>query len=292
MENNENICPFLGIRSDQNTCAVYPSRGNHCHRITPPERVNVTYQSQCCIGGEYEQCPVYSQDIKNNLPANIAVSKPKKKTLQRIVLPAVLLVIVSALFFLRADIALRFSEVLTSTSSVEAAYFATPTETQLPTITPTRTPFIIYSSTPTNTPFSTLTFTPTITATPVATAGPNFATPFGPDKSYLIHSVRAGESFAALANKYHTTKTVIETINTLPAGSGLWPRMKLVIMPGQIDPANLPKFEVVFLDQQMDVIEIAGMYSASVEDIRYYNELSSSCESIPAGRWLIVPVLK
>lgn len=288
MENNKDICPFLGIRSDQNTCAIYPSRGNHCHRVSPPERVDVTYQAQCCIGGEYEQCPVYSQDSKGVLPEGIATRKRTKKILWRIIIVVLALGVISTLVFLWPSLNLLFSEVLASTPSIEAAYFTTPTGTQLPSPMPTKT--LVSISASTSTPTSTLTFTPTITATPVVTAGPSFATPFGPDKSYLIHSVRAGESFAALANKYQTTKAVIEALNVLSASGGLWPGTKLVIMPGQIDPANLPKFEVVFLDQQMDVIEIAGMYSASVEDIRYYNGLSFSFENIPAGRWLIIPV--
>ena len=288
MKDNENICPFLGIRSDQNTCAIYPSRVNHCHRITPPERVSVIYQGQCCIGGDYEQCSVYSQDVKGALPEGIAAHKRKRKILSRTRIIVFFVVAISIFAFFWPHLNPQFSEVLMTTPTVEA-YFSTPTETQFPSLTPTRTPIVIPSLAPTKTQTPTMTLTPRV-ETPVATAGPSFATPFGPDQKYLIHSVRAGESFFALANKYHTTKEVIEAINILPSGGGVWAGKKLVIMPDQTDLANLPKFEVIFLDQQMDIIEIAGMYTASVEEVRYYNALGDSSENIPAGRWLIIPV--
>lgn len=284
--NNEDTCPFIGRKSDQNTSHLYPSKGNYCHRANPPQRIQITHQAELCLNGKYEQCPAYSQDGLERLPADIAVHKRKRKkrSLWPVIIITLGLFLVTGLFVFGFVFPLRASETGETKTPRELAYYATPTSSPLPSLTPFRTLTPIPTST--FTPFPTS--TPTIAFTPFPTSGPSLTTPFGPDKNYLIHSVRAGDSFAYLENEYNTTTEVIMAMNVL--GNILQPEMKLVLMPGQADPTDLPKFEVVFLDQQLDVIEIAGMYSASVEEIRYYNALGPSAESIPAGRWLIIPV--
>ena len=287
MENNE-FCPFIGRETDSNTSHLYPSRANYCHRVNPPGRVSLTHQSQRCQTSEYKECSIYSQDRLTELPADIGVSKHKRSRRRpwRIAAVGSLLFGMGVLFFLGVGGYYQASEAVGNETSTSRAYFATPTSSPLPSPIPSSTLIPVFTSA--STPLSIL--TPTITSTPYPTSGPNLTTPFGPNQSYLIHSVGNGESFASLKNRYQTTREVIEAINALPESDILPIGRKLVIMPGQVDPANLPIFEVVFLDQQMDVIEIAGMYSSSIEDIRYFNALDPSAESIPAGRWLIVPV--
>ena len=284
--NHKEACQFLGQKNDQSTSYIYPSQGNYCHKMNPPKRVQITHQAELCLKAEHEQCPIYSQERMEKLPADIVVAhkyKRKKRLSWPILVGILVLFVVSGLFFFGSAFPLGDSETGEKKISEEMAYYTTPTKKNtLPSLTPSRT------LTPVPTSTSTPLLSPTITFTPFPTSGSNLTTPFGPDKSYLIHSVRAGESFAYLENEYNTTTEVIMATNVL--GNTLQPEMKLVIMPGQASPIDLPKFEVVFLDRDMDLIEIAGMYSASIEDIRYYNSLGLSTETIPAGRWLIIPV--
>ncbi len=297
--NHGDSCPFLGQKHDQNTSYNYPSRGTYCHKINPPQRVQVTHQAERCLKSEYEQCPIYSQGELNKLSEDIIVIRKSKLNQKRLwsgISVILALLIVASLFFFEPVLPLEIFEMneektleeinieitITPSSLPVSTLALTQTNPPQPSLIPTRTPTPITISTATST-------STTIARTPFPTVGPGLTTPFGPDKSYLIHSVRGGESFAFLENKYATTTEVIEAINT-SENHGLWSGRKLVIMPGQASPTDLPKFEVVFLDRDMDLIEIAGMYSASIEDIRYYNSLGLSTETIPAGRWLIIPV--
>ena len=295
MEKKE-TCPYLGIKTDENTSHLYPSRANYCHRVSPPGRIGRGWQSQWCLAGQYKDCLVFSQDGLSKLPAGIGVAKHKRRRKKpwRIVILGLILCGLGAIFLLWNGDLFQASEVVGNETLASMAYFATPTSLHSPSSTlsntspPALTSTVIHTPSSTPTPIST--YTPSITSTPYPTSGPNLTTPFGPDHSYLIHSVGQGESFASLENKYKTTREVIKAINSLSESDILSTGKRLVIMPGQGNPVNLPIFKIVFLDQQMDVIEIAGMYSSSVEDIRYYNALGQSDESIPSGRWLIIPV--
>ena len=293
MEKKE-TCPYLGIKTDENTSHLYPSRANYCHRVSPPGRIVREYQSQWCLADQYKDCLVFPQDGLSKLPAGIGVAKRKRRRKKpwRIVVFGLILCGLGAIFLLgNGDYFEASEEGIGNETLTSRAYFATPTSfpsspipssTLLPADISTPTPI------PTSTPTPTPTPTPTITSTPYPTSGPNLTTPFGPDHSYLIHIVVNGESYTFLENKYHTTRAVIEVTNMLEGN--LLAGTRLVIIPDQTDQVNLPTFQVIFLDQQMDVIEIAGMYSSSVEDIRYYNALGQSVESIPSGRWLIIPI--
>ena len=138
-----------------------------------------------------------------------------------------------------------------------------------------------------------ITSIPTLPATSTAelepSPGPAVMTPFGPNGQYLLHRVRSGESLSLIANLYGTTTDVIIAQNLLVPGSTLWPGEILVIFPARMDSEGLPRFRVVFLEEEVLISDFAAEHSASEEDLRFYNSLGSG-EIIPARRWMIIPI--
>ena len=132
---------------------------------------------------------------------------------------------------------------------------------------------------------------PTIlpTSTQFPTPGPGFKTPFGPDGTFLIHVVTAGESFNSIAVQYSTTPTVLQAINPVIEGASLWVGRQLVVAVGVIDASALPVFEVFFTTAPASLTDLAEAFGTDPESIRLYNQLGET-DAIPSGRWLIIPL--
>src|SRR5438552_3870345 len=52
-------CPFLGLAHDGDTWYTVPTQANYCHKALSPQPINVGYQAQRCLSGEFHQCPVF-----------------------------------------------------------------------------------------------------------------------------------------------------------------------------------------------------------------------------------------
>jgi hypothetical protein len=62
-------------------------------------------------------------------------------------------------------------------------------------------------------------------------------------------------------------------------------------MPNQVDAVGVPKLKVTQLETSISVDEIAQEYKVSTDKLRTINSLGQS-EFIPAGRWIIIPIVE
>lgn len=295
------VCPFLGLGEDSGTWLSYPHHANFCHHAQPPGAINLTYQQSTCLSPRHSACPVFTQDWKGQLPNEIGSDFFYKNSSSRNYMPWVILGIL-LLVVLGAGIAWQLN-LLPAASTPVVALVAVPTAspTPVPTAAPTEIsytltplPPMIEISTATPAPISNTTPTPAFTNTPtvtILTPGPRFEDRFGPDNRYLLHNMAEGESLGSLVAYYDTTAEVVMASNQTIEGASLWPGMVLLIVPGEKDASKVIRFLVIHLETQKKVADLAQEYGVSLEDIRLYNSLGPN-ESIPAGRYIIIPIIK
>jgi len=273
-------CPYLGLTDDPSTRLSYPSLRNYCHRARPPQVVNLSFQRLHCSTANYKSCPVFEQEWRGKLPAEIRAERKFSKA------PKWRLVLIGVGVFLLGTLGamelgwLPFQIQWTTpkeTMQFSAAPLSTettvPSQTSLPSLTP-----------PPETPTVGVTLTPS----PFPTPGPALETPFGPAGRYLIHLVIEGDSFIYLEDLYNTSEAVIMATNSLIPETILWPGTHLVILPEVSDPEGLPLFKVIYIDQPTDLDVLSGEVEISSEVLSEYNSLDEG-DLIQPGRWFIIP---
>lgn len=52
-------CPFIGLKDDNKTALNFASKGNYCHRISPPASITGTFQTAYCLTSRHVTCPVF-----------------------------------------------------------------------------------------------------------------------------------------------------------------------------------------------------------------------------------------
>ncbi|MBW8012039.1 MAG: LysM peptidoglycan-binding domain-containing protein [Chloroflexi bacterium] len=291
----ETSCPYLGFIDDPGSCTTYPIEGHLCHRVKKPTHVRRSYQAKVCLTKEFGKCPVYQDDWKGNLPADIRARKaPNGK--QSCSFPAIIIIgaIIILLLVLLGEQLSGLASFIMNRETMTLPVVTNSTGIFSPTERPTMGPYtppangtdpIVTSENITPIPSQTATSTTESEPSP----GPAVMTPFGPNEQYLLHRVRSGESLTLISGLYQTTIDVIVAQNFIVPGSTLWPGEILVIFPGRMDSDGLPRFRVLFLEEEVLISEFAAEQSASEEDLRFYNSLGPG-EIIPARRWIIIPI--
>jgi hypothetical protein len=193
-ENQEAVCPFLGLPEDPQTSLAYPSSWNVCHHARPPLSPNINFQQSFCFSENYITCPVYTRTGRGPLPTAIRFPISKLPFYKRTFFPLVvggLLVIFGILGTLwgiqdsrnhggnlpliTASATPSVTKVVLPTNTISfTATPVPPTKTATPTLSLTITP-TGPTVRPTDTlwPSLTRTPTPTSTVTPTATALPS-----------------------------------------------------------------------------------------------------------------------
>ena len=294
------ICPALGSLNDSETRFAYPSTGNFCHRVKPAEAVALEYQKVCCLAGKYHECQVFSGAMPNGLPDHISGnhSAGPKPIFRRAWFVLLIFVLVAGGIF---GAYLIFGDKFLQ-SNAALVSLDTPTQELLATQTPSNTAAPAESEVPPSTLTPTLTHTPsptlTATVTPQPsptntlppTPGPSLGTPFGTENIYVLHRVLDGQGFNLLSNLYNTTEDVIRAANILRAGRSIWPGDILIIPVNQQDPDQVVQFQYLFVEKKTLLSDLSDQYGVSENEIRSYNLLGVD-EWVPAGRWLIIPVI-
>lgn len=290
------VCPHLGLSYDPEVCFAYPNSENQCHKIKKPAPVGHQHQDQVCLTEKYFACDVFQSDNATSLPRKIRL-KERKRQKRRLLLGLFLTVLIINVALISVRVFSSYpsvsfgifpSQISSATISLEMATPEPPTPSpEQSGLSPT------YPILTQNEEAGKLrTTTPAHTSSPTPTHGPGFGTPFGPNGIYVLHEVKPGESFLFLANIYQTTTEVIKALNSRFEGIGLWVGEILVIMPGQTNPYVLPKFEVIQLDQTRTVNQLAEEFGILLSELQIYNSLGPDSDSIPSGRWLIIPVVE
>ncbi|MBN2500279.1 MAG: LysM peptidoglycan-binding domain-containing protein [Anaerolineales bacterium] len=274
---------------------MYATTGNFCHRVDPAEPVTPAYQGVVCLKiSEFPSCPVYKQTWKGNLPAEIR----GEPTItpgggSRILLVVVLVVFLAAvglfLVFGRSMISDVFAGLQAGPADVQvegAAAIGNPTDT--PAALPTETEALVLEVL---TLAPTGTATPTITDTPgVPTLGPDLMTPFGPDAFLLLHRVLENESLPMIAEYYGTTTEVLRAANGFGERVNLRPGDVLVVPIDRKNAASVDVYQPLLVERDTTLQDLAFRYSTTEDTLRLWNSLGSG-DIVPAGRWLVVPLI-
>jgi LysM repeat protein len=130
--------------------------------------------------------------------------------------------------------------------------------------------------------------TPTPTTVPLDTPEQNgtLTKPFGPENSYTIHQVRAGESIGSLERIYNTSAAVIQQINGIEGS--IQENQILVILLNQVDAAGLTPLRAILIENETSINELASQLFVLPSEIIYWNDLTEG-ELIPADQWIIYP---
>ncbi len=175
----------------------------------------------------------------------------------------------------------RIFEIM-AVSSIPTEIPPEPTQTSTPRPTQTATASPTKTLTPTTRPSE----TPTETEAAPPTPGPNLGTPFG---NYVLHRVKTGESLATIANIYQTTRERITAANTILERRGVWDGDILVVPIGNETDDEI-SFEYIFIEKKTDLTTLVETYAVAIDQLREYN-LLGPLDWVPAGRWLIIPVV-
>ena len=78
IDSNMDICPYLGVQDDHQTCLAYPSRWNVCHRSRPASAVRQRYQRSACLAPKHTSCPLF-QDKDAEPPAPLLRRRTRRE---------------------------------------------------------------------------------------------------------------------------------------------------------------------------------------------------------------------
>lgn len=294
MQENENlsgnVCASLGTVRDPQVCYSFPNKQNYCYRIKNPEPINLDHQNGVCLTENHKNCILNRQTSRKHLPDEILGKKlaflptPRTRGLWIIVPILIVFVIMLAILFINSSGFFNqpsqlgeFSNNSLSQLNADPAASVTPNPINLlfllPQKTPSKSPAYTQESIPQTTP----------------TMGPGISTPFGTGQKYLIHLVLPGESVHYLAEMYNLSAlTIIET-NSLVEGIPIQENQLLVIQSGGPDKTSVEKLTVLLVEKETSLQSIADNFSTTINELMILNELGSYA-TVPAGRWLIVPV--
>lgn len=69
--NINSICPYLGLKDDQETVLGFASVGNYCHKAFPKSAINLNHQKSVCLTKEYMLCEVFLKKEAAKMPASL-----------------------------------------------------------------------------------------------------------------------------------------------------------------------------------------------------------------------------
>jgi len=282
---DEAFCPHLGSKADREIRYMFPNELHICLHSNPNGKVAFAYQEKVCLTPEHQQCPLFEEAIDTPLPAQMR-REDTTLTLNQSKRPVMLAII--AILVIGGMIGMVLVNLGKNTTQPAAALAVSritdppPTTTRIMTPTPSPTKTSVSSATPTKTVSPTISVTEDISPTP----GPAFGTPFG---NFVLHQVKSGESLTGIIAQYRITIEQIEAANFLRESRTVWPDDILVIPIGtDLDPGV--RFKYLLIEEETELIDLAEAYSVASEELREYNQLGP-LEWVPAGRWLIIPVM-
>jgi LysM repeat protein len=213
-------CPYLGLEGDPDTILAYSDQANHCHVVSPPEPVNLTYQASVCLSSEFASCPVfrgktYSFPELKNLPPEIRGKKNRREAVRLswgwILVVMAISLIPLALFLTSLKSPNSFLGAQPEQMTTPASEQTPSPEDLIPAINSTCSIFLPLSIN--DVEEST---TPTATASPALememVASPEedqelkvTSETCTPPEDWVIYTVRAGDSLVGIASRYGIT---------------------------------------------------------------------------------------
>jgi hypothetical protein len=85
----EFICPYLGLAEDPVTPRSYPSQWNLCFHVRPAAPLALEYQYSHCLSPIYTECEIYKGGLVSSLPDGIKGDDIKRKKREKIPKPII-----------------------------------------------------------------------------------------------------------------------------------------------------------------------------------------------------------
>lgn len=71
MDQNQFICPHLGLLKSPCDRETQPSDANACHALKPPARIIQSYQLEFCLTNAHTDCPGYISGWIDGIPKSL-----------------------------------------------------------------------------------------------------------------------------------------------------------------------------------------------------------------------------
>ncbi len=287
------VCPHLGSANDPELRYLFANPIHVCLHSKSKGGISFEHQDSFCIVEKHVECPLYAHPNEKTDPKFIRkpeTARTQKKRGKWLWISVVLLILIlggagSILFFGEMEPQASTFFEITAVSETPSQTSTEPSQTSTPRPTLTATELPTKTLTPTTLPSNTPEPTNTEMAPP--TPGPNLGTPFG---DFVLHRVKTGESLAAIARIYEISSERITAANIVLESRGVWVGDILVIPLRSDQILEGFHFEYIFIEKKTDLTTLAETHSVAIESLREYN-LLGPLDWVPAGRWLIIPVV-
>ena len=272
------ICPYLGQKSDPETAQAFPSTQNCCYHAKPANIVAIEHQQAYCLTGEHVNCEQIMCEPGKPLLASLRLQQQKYYGTKRKGSRRWIWLIVSLLLVSLGIIAyLMWTGKLTIASPGVMNQKATST---LLTSTDTQTSV-------SETLTATSTSIPTSEATTATKPDLSLEVPLGVNRQFLIHQIQEGESLDRIAADHGTTVEALVASNyRLP--SPLFPGWAIVVPLNIVDVSTLPAFEIYSVKEETLPPELATRLSVDLDQFLFYNDIGAE-QQLMSGDWLLVP---
>jgi hypothetical protein len=268
---------------DPGTSMGFPSNWNTCHRSNPIAPPRFNHQQEFCLGGKYDECPLFLSKEAIPLPLDLRFpGRPpgltRNKSRKNLV---IVLIILIAVLITGWGIALqRLSPAVNAKATQATPESAMPTGTTKPP--------------PTDDPAFPLISKPTMPSTNLFVNATATRRPHGIDDwigvNYIFRIYRAeqGLSLESLASVYNTTAAAVVAVN-YKLSTPLVPGQLIIIPINQKDVSNLPQFEIYHVKENMTINSLASKLDVDPDLLRYFNGFPTSEQQLIAKEWIIIP---
>lgn len=69
--NQNNLCPFLGLSDDTTSHMAFTSPENYCHQCKPITPIKLEYQNDYCLDTNFKNCSIYINGAGKRMPADL-----------------------------------------------------------------------------------------------------------------------------------------------------------------------------------------------------------------------------
>jgi hypothetical protein len=242
-----NICPYLGLKTDPKTVLEFPSIGNHCHKAMPVAPVNAKHQEKYCLTAQYVDCPVFRRAEIQRIPTRVTDSRVLARR-RRFLLTVVLMTVVFSVVAV-AVVVLRQNPGLIVAPTTQAAGLQeepSATPSLLPTDTPAPSATLEATQTQTQTPAEGFRpFLPTTDLTRQACPKPD---------GWVVYIYKSTDSLALLGNYYGISPMELMTANCLTSPALLCAGDRVYVPGATITPTPTITFTPTVTNTRRPVV--------------------------------------
>jgi hypothetical protein len=283
-------CSQLGADHDPTVCYSYPNKNNYCYKLENPRSIHLDHQTTHCLTRYHSNCVIFQLDHKaRRIPKDLLLAVlPRKKNsgTKRFLLFILAVMIAGVIFSLAFLNFYELNNLYFPNTTSNYNFGSSSAETKTSTSSNDLDLLFLFPRRTETKPIETATKD---VNTRYPTPAPELGTPIGSKWTYILHQVELVDNLIYLANLYDTKIETIQSINCLQEGSPIRIDQILVIMPGKKETTNFICLSATKIEKDTALQVISAQFKTTEENLIQLNDLGE-IKTIPAGRWLIVPL--